>query len=277
MVWPNMGPEIFSVWCGCEYDFTETTTWTKPLIEEWGRDYDKAKLNMDCDMFRLVDRYTDLLLEYGKGKFIVGITDLHPGGDHIAALRDPANLAADLILEPDYVKRMLSDAKDYYYRAYSHFADKIIAADMPVTSWTPLFGDGYYYIPSNDFSCMISPEMFEEFFLDGIAEECRFYEHSIYHLDGPGALRHLDNLLAIKDLDALQWVPGAGRDDFAETIGIYKRAQAAKKGIQLWCHVNQLDTVFENLKPNGVWFCGLGGIATKEDADYALKRIAAWK
>lgn len=277
MVWPNMGPEIFSVWCGCDYDFTESTTWAKPLIKNWESDFGKAKLNMDSDMFRLVDRYTDLLIEYGKGNFIVGLTDLHPGGDHVAALRDPENLAADLILEPRYVKKMLEVAKNDYYRAYSYFADKIIAAGMPVTSWTPLFADGYYYIPSNDFSCMISEKMFEEFFLDGIADECRFYEHSIYHLDGPGALRHLDNLLAIKDLDALQWVPGAGRDNFPEVISIYQRAQKAKKGIQLWCHVNQLDTVFENLKPNGVWFAGLGGISNKEEADYALVRIAAWK
>lgn len=276
IVWPNMGPEIFSVWCGCDYEFTDTTTWTKPLIIDWAADLHKAKLDMTGEMFRITERYTDLLLELGKGKFIVGLTDLHPGGDHVAALRDPENLAGDLILDPGYVKKMLEIAKFDYYKAYAHFADKLVAAGMPITSWTPLIADGYFYIPSNDFSCMISCEMFEEFFLDGIVDECRFYEHSIYHLDGPGALRHLDNLLAIKELDALQWVPGAGRNDFTETIDIYKRAQAAGKGIQLACHVNQLDIVFENLKPNGVWFAGLSGISDKEDADYALARVAAW-
>ena len=45
---------------------------------------------------------------------------------------------------------------------------------VPTTSWLQLIADGKYYIPSCDFSCMISTEMFEEFFLEGIIEECRF-------------------------------------------------------------------------------------------------------
>ncbi len=48
--------------------------------------------------------------------------------------------------------------------------------------------------------------MFEEVFLPGIIEECSFYERTIYHLAGPGALKHLDSLLEIKELDAIQWV-----------------------------------------------------------------------
>lgn len=277
IIFPNLGPEVFSAFCGCEYGFTETTAWSKPLIKDWSRDFHKAKLDMQNEYFKALDLYTDLLIEYGKGKFIVALTDFHPGGDHLAALRDPEELAADLLLEPHYVKRMIEVAKGQYYTAYSHFADKIMAADMPLTSWIPLIWDDYYYIPSNDFSCMISNKMFREFFLDGIAEECRFYERSIYHLDGPGALRHLDDLLSIKELGGIQWVPGAGRDNFPETISIYKRTQAAKKGIYLGCDIRQLDTIFENLRPEGVYFAWIGGIANREDADYALGRISKWK
>jgi hypothetical protein len=37
----------------------------------------------------------------------------------------------------------------------------------------------------------------------------RHVERTIYHLDGPGALRHLDRLLAIPELDCAQWIQGA--------------------------------------------------------------------
>jgi hypothetical protein len=69
-------------------------------------------------------------------------------------------------------------------------------------------------------------------FLPGIVRECRFYERSIYHLDGPGALRHLESILSIPELNALQWVPGAGRENFSQWVQVYRQVQAAGKGIR---------------------------------------------
>ena len=45
-------------------------------------------------MKKLVEM-TDALLEVGRDKFLVGMTDWHPGGDALAAFRDPAQLAME--------------------------------------------------------------------------------------------------------------------------------------------------------------------------------------
>lgn len=42
-----------------------------------------------------------------------------------------------------------------------------------------MFREGRFYIPSNDFSCMISKEMFDSIFLEGMAAECNFCEQSM--------------------------------------------------------------------------------------------------
>ncbi len=42
---------------------------------------------------------------------------------------------------------------------------------------------------SCDFSCMVSGEHFDAFAAHGIGMEVEFLEASMYHLDGPGALR----------------------------------------------------------------------------------------
>lgn len=278
IAFPNMGPEIFSAWCGCEYEFGKTTTWSKPCIEDWEKDAEKVKLNMKHPLFKTVENMTKVLIERGKGKFIVGLTDFHPGGDHLAALRDPANLAIDLIENPEYVKEELKKAQKDYYIAYNHFYNMLREAGMPITSWVHLIHDGKFYIPSNDFSCMISTEMFEEFFLEGIIDECRFYEKSIYHLDGPGALRHLDVILDIKELDAVQWVPGAGNEGFHKWIHIYKKIQNAKKSLQIIdITVEELDLLFEYLRPDGVWISSIKGINDKEAAEHVIKRIREWR
>ena len=277
VAWPNLGPEIFSAWCGCPYSFGRTTAWSRPAINDWERDFEKTRLDMDHPLFRTMEEFTRKLISRGRGRFIVGLTDFHPGGDHIAALRGGQTLAMDLLENPDWVKRALARAEGEYYAAYGVFYRMVHEAGMPTTSWTTLINDGTYYIPSNDFSCMISREMFNEFFLPGIARECAFYGRSIYHLDGPGALRHLDALLEIPELDAVQWVCGEGNQGYHKWVDVYKRIQAAGKGIQMMCDIKELDMIFETLRPEGVWFSNISGIRDRETAEYAVGRITRWK
>lgn len=277
IIWPNMGPEIFSAWCGAGYEFGETTTWSIPSIHDWESDASRARFDDQHPLFLATVEMTDKLIERGKGRFIVGLTDLHPGGDHLAALRDPQNLATDLLDHPDEVKQLLSVASADYFRAYDMLYDKIAAADMPTTSWLGLLAKGRYYIPSNDFSCMIGPSMFEEFFLPGIVEECRFLDHSIYHLDGPGALRHLDTLLEIPELDAIQWVPGAGNEGLERWVSVYQRIQEAGKGIEVQgVTTGNIDLLFEELRPEGVFICSVGGVDDRESAEAVLKHLERW-
>lgn len=277
IAFPNLGPEIFSAWCGCGYEYGESTTWSTPAIEDWERDFDSTRLNMEHPLFKLMIEFTEKLIARGEGKFIVGLTDLHPGGDHVAALRDPQNLAIDMIDNPDWVRKALSRSMPEYYAAYGVFYNMLRSAGMPITSWTPIIHDGTFYIPSNDFSCMVSKRMFDDIFLPGIAQECKFYERSIYHLDGPGALRHLDSLLEIPELDAIQWICGAGNENYSRWIEVYQRIQQAGKGIQLMCDISELDEVFETLRPEGVWFSSISGIRDRETADKVVERISRWK
>ena len=277
IAWPNMGPEIFSAWCGCDYEFGEDTTWSKPCIEDWDRDAGRALLDQNHPLYLKTVAFTKLLLEYGVGHFIVGLTDLHPGGDHLAALRDPQNLAIDLLDNPEAVKLKLAQTNQDYFTAYLAFYELLRSYDMPITSWTPLIHRGKFYIPSNDFSCMISNEMFIEFFLPGIIEECRFYDRSIYHLDGTGALRHLDTLLEIKDLDAIQWVCGAGNEGYKRWVKVYQKIQNKGKSLQLTAiNLDDLPLVFETLRPEGVWFSSISGIDSQETAERVIRRIEQW-
>jgi hypothetical protein len=123
---------------------------------------------------------------------------------------------------------------------------------------------------------MVSKKMFDEVFLEGIAAECKFFDQSIYHLDGPGALRHLDSLLQIKELDAIQWVCGAGNEGFARWVPVYQKIQKAGKAMTLGVELSELPMVFETLKPEGVYFMWINGINDQETAQEVLKRIEKW-
>ncbi len=192
---------------------------------------------------------TDALLQVGKGKFYTGITDLHPGGDAIVAFRDPLRMNIDMIEAPEEIKSLLAYINQVYFQVYDHYYNKLTAAGQAISSWPGIVSTRKWYVPSNDFSCMISKEMFDEVFLPGIAEECRHMEASIYHLDGPNALRHLDSLLEITELNAIQWVYGEGHGRATDWLPVYQRCQAAGKGIQLYAGADELDTIMEHLHP----------------------------
>jgi len=45
-----------------------------------------------------------------------------------------------------------------------------------------------------------------------LAHEVGGLDASIYHLDGIDAIRHLEAICSLENLDMIQWVPGAGQD-----------------------------------------------------------------
>ncbi len=281
-----MGPEIFSVWCGCGIEFQETTTWTIPCIKDWEKDFAKAKFSPEHELFLKTREFTEKLIARGKGKFIVGLTDLNPGADHIAALRDTENLALDLIENTAYVKKKLAESYQEFFKAYDIFYELIKEAEMPISGWTPLISQNRFNVVQCDFSALISNDMFEEIFLPGLIAECEYFSRTIYHLDGPDALRHLDSILSISALDAVQFVPGAGNEGFARWVEVYQKIQQAGKSLQMnSISLDELSLVFESLEPAGVWFNNIGGgmknfdseITSEDIAEEVIARIANWQ
>jgi hypothetical protein len=275
IAWPNLGPEVFASFYGCPIHFGDYgTSWTDPILESWD-EADRLQLDWDSPILRKLEEMTDALLEAGKDTFLVGMTDWHPGGDALAAFRDPQRLAMDLVEHTEAVLALLQRIETDYFAVYDHFYARLRQSGQPITSWTPLLYMGKYYIPSNDFSIMISKRLFDEVFLPGIRRECQFLDRSIYHLDGPGALRHLDSLLAIPELDAVQFVPGAGNEVFSRWVEVYRKIQAAGKGIQVGCRFNELDAVMEALQPQGL-FLSVSGVPDRPSAEAMLGRLERW-
>ncbi len=271
----NLGPEIFSAYFGCELGYvTKTTSWSEPNLLDWN-DVDKINYTRENPYWLAIKKYTDTLLELGQNKFYVGYTDIHTGADALCAFRDPANFCMDLLDSPDQVKKLLRKVDDAFCDEFNYTLDYLESLKQPCTTWAGMVSTMRYHVPSNDFSCMISNEMFREFFLDGIIRECRTAEANIYHLDGPGALQHLDTLLEIPELNILQWVYGSGNGIASDWLDIHKKAQAAGKGVQIFIDKSELENIIGNLKPEGV-FLSVGGVTSVEEGQSIINRVSKW-
>ena len=122
-----------------------------------------------------------------------------------------------------------------------------------------------------DISCMLSAESFKELFLEPIVETMLEASHRMYHLDGPGALRHLPVLLDIRELHGIQWVPGAGNEPIAQWIPMLRQIQQAGKSLWISIDASELPMVQRELKPEGL--CITLGAGSEAEA----RRILEYK
>jgi len=254
---PNIGPEITATLYGCELEFGETTAWSSPVLHdpnEWNRIAD-AQPDFSNRYWQTCEALTQLAIDRCAGRYLVGLTDLHGTYDILAALREPMVLCTDLLDCPELVERAARNVAHGFAAAFARNWALVNAAGMGSICWTPCYHIGPAYVPSCDFWCMVSPAMARDLVVPTLVTEMAGLERSIFHLDGPQALPHLDLTLALPGLNALQWVYGTGRGPAARWLDVYRRARAAGKSLQVIA-TNATDalTVLQALGPAGLWF-----------------------
>ena len=269
-IYPNLGPDIFGAILGCELEFGEDTSWSTHIVDDWSN-FKGFKFDSDNKWWKQIKKLTEMAVDDAKGDYFVGITDLHPGADGLVALRGPQELCFDLLDYPDEVKRASFQILDVFKKVYDELYTITKKNIKGTSTWLGVWHPEKWYPVSSDFICMISQEMFGEFILDELKEEINFLDASIFHLDGPGALKHLDALLEIPELNGIQWVSGAGQPSAASWIPVLKKIQNAGKLINIYIEASDLDVLLEEIKPEGVMY--YVGANTEQDAKDLIKKV----
>jgi hypothetical protein len=271
---PNLGPDVYAAFYGAELEFGEVTSWSIPLVRKWD-DVEELKLDMDNEYFRKLEELTIFALEQSSGKYLVGYTDLHPGLDCMAAWRDPQQLCIDLIDNPDKVKELAAVAIADFEIIYDHFDNMLKAHNQLSVSWMGIPSFERMHIPSCDFSTLISPKFFRQFGLPILQREVQTMTHNIFHVDGKGIARHLEAILSVPQVHALQWVQGVGDDlPIMQWLPFLKEMQARGVPTIVDLNMKELDTFMVEMKPQGL-FLWIATDSEDEEIDI-LNRVAKW-
>jgi len=233
---PWLGPDQFAAWLGADLVLRprQNTSWSKPFVQDWS-EHPELRIDPANRWWRL---YLQLLrdsVRAGQGKWVTGYPDLHTGIDALSALRGPENLAMDLVKNPAAIHRAMRQFTELWKFVVDADSEIILPAGQGTSNWTMGWSrDRFLCIGQNDFSCMISPEMFETFCWQDNLECCAHVDHSLYHLDGPGAVRHVPLLLRLERLNCIQWIQGAGSPMPSQWLDLLQRIQAGGKSVQLY-------------------------------------------
>jgi hypothetical protein len=266
---------ILGAYLGAKINYVDTVdTWVgPPIIKDW-----KSRKSFGFDPQNGLWKKSKILLEEaskrGFGKYIVGIPDLNGPGEILAELRGHEKFCIDLIENSDYVPEAMKEI-NYAWLRYWQASHGIIHQYMGgYTNFLAVWSE----LPATDlqvdFSCLISPQDFKKFFIPYIEEQTEWIDKTIYHLDGPDAVRHLDSLLALPNLNGIQWVPGAGSPYMSDWIPLLQKIQTAGKLLYICCQKHEVKTIIKQLKPEGIIFdtsCG-----SVKEAEELLKNVKKW-
>ena len=250
---PNLGPDVYAAFYGAQLEFGDVTSWSVPIVRDWNQ-IDQLKLDMNNRYFKKLEELTNHAIERCETKFLVGYTDFHPGLDCVAAWRDPQQLCFDMIDYPDQVQHLADLSIADFESIYDHFDRMLKDSGQLSVSWMGIPTFGRMHIASCDFSTMISPEHFIEFGLPILKREVKTMTHTIFHVDGKGVARHLEAILSVPEVNAVQWVQGVGDDyPIIQWTNFIKALQAKSVPVIVDLSLADLDEFIETMDPHGLF------------------------
>ena len=252
---PNYGPDQWAGFLGASLTLApeKDTSWAAPLVHDWAQ-FPSLSIAPDNRWWMAIGELTSLAAERCQGRFILSTIDTHSNLDCLSALRGPERLCMDMVERPEAVSRAVERVDSLYRPVYDTIFDSGRMREFGSTSWLEMWSDGRTQAIQCDFCCMISPEHFRKFARPSLEYEMSCLDHAVYHMDGPGQLRHLDDLLAIPTLHTIQWVPGAGQPQAPAWIAMLQRIQEAGKSVQILVTSDELKAVYSQLAPEKTYY-----------------------
>lgn len=230
----DFGPGSLAVYLGSDIHFKPDTVWFDPCIEGEWEDFPEIKFNPENPWFK---KHLELAKECKRlvgDDFPIDMPDLMENLDTLASLRGSQELLSDMIEDDEMILERVNQVTKVYYEYYDRFHEVISDQDGG-NAYTvfQIWGPGRTVKLQCDISAMFSEQFFRDFVLDSLKEQSQKADHVLYHLDGPGAIRHMDALMEVEGIDALQWTSGdAGPDGtLPDWDVIYDKAIAAGKSI----------------------------------------------
>jgi hypothetical protein len=264
----NIGPGSLGLILGAAGRLDETTVWYYPCIGD-PDSYGPIRFAAEGNVW--LARHLALIeagVQRAAGRYLVGIPDLIEGLDTLAALRGDMQLLYDLKERPGWVKERLAEINAAYFQVFERMYARVrTAEDGNVFAAFRIWGPGKTAKLQCDFSANLSPRMFRTFVAPYLAEQCAWLDYSLYHLDGTNALQHLDLLLEIPELDAIEWTPQAGRPGGGSPAwyDLYRRIRAGGKGVQaVGVELDEVIPLLDAVGPAGM--CILVGGAPYDEA-----------
>ena len=247
----QLGPGSLAAILGGVFEGGEDTIWIHP-----DPNYkDDIVFNPNHPNYLLHKALLRACKEKAQGHYYVGMPDLMEGLDVLAAIKGTDKVLLDTVMQPEVLEHQLQQINDIYFQVFDELYDIIREGDEMAFCYFSSWAPGKMSKLQSDISTMISVDDFRRFVQPFIREQCQKIDYTLYHLDGVGAMRHLDAILEIDELNAIQWTPGVGEPQGGSPkwYDLYKKILAHGKSVMVcWVTLDELRPLLDNIGGEGV-------------------------
>ncbi len=247
----QLGPGSLAAILGGVFEGGEDTIWIHPdpnYTEDIRFDPSHPNYQLHKDLLKACKHKA-------QGHYYVGMPDLMEGMDVLAALKGTDKVLLDTVMQPEVLEHQMQQINDIYFQVFDELYDIIREGDEMAFCYFSSWAPGKMSKLQSDISTMISIDDYRRFVQPFIREQCQKIDYTLYHLDGVGAMHHLDALLEIKELNAIQWTPGVGEPQGGSPkwYDLYKKILAGGKSIMAcWVTLDELKPLLDNIGGEGV-------------------------
>ncbi|UCC63847.1 MAG: hypothetical protein JSV36_01965, partial [Anaerolineae bacterium] len=231
----DFGPVLLGGLLGGKLEFGADTTWTHAFInDDWSNAPDWT-IHDDNPWWARLKELLQLVAEDTAGRYLVCTPDLGGSGDVLLNLRGSAPLCLDTVGQPDRVQSAVEAIYPAWHRAFTELYRCTVEVGAGLVHWLGLWSNRPYVIPACDFNALIGPHTFENLFLPDIARQAATVDRAVFHLDGPDAARHIDALLSVPEIQAVQFTPGAGTPSALAWVDMFRKIQRGSRSVLVIC------------------------------------------
>lgn len=272
-VYLELAADQFSTFLGVDLEFPTPGEggWPIHIHQETPIADIHVQFSTEGRWWRLIANLAEAILERSEDSLLLAAPTMVANLDALVALRGAQNVLIDLVDAPDQVTRLLGEIHEAHAQALTALGRLLGFARWGSINRHGMYSKGVLNCLQCDFSCMISPAMFQELVLPALEADMNLYDAVEYHLDGPGALRHLEALCSLERLGVVQWVAGAADQD-RDWSDLYRRIDALGKGLILGGPRRSLDRWASELSTRRLFWNLSGG--DRAEVEAALEAYA---
>ena len=247
----QLGPGSLAAILGGVFEGGEDTIWIHPNPNYT----DDITFDTNHPNWLLHKELLKACKEKSQGHYYVGMPDLMEGMDVLAAIKGTDKVLLDTVMQPEVLEHQMQQINDIYFKVFDELYDIIREGDEMAFCYFSSWAPGKMSKLQSDISTMISVDDYRRFVQPFIRQQCQKIDYTLYHLDGVGAMHHLDALLEVKELNAIQWTPGVGEPQGGSPkwYDLYKKILAGGKSIMAcWVTLDELRPLLDNIGGDGV-------------------------
>lgn len=252
----DLGPGSLALYLGSEPEFAPDTIWYHPL-QNFDLETTQLEWNENQKWWQIQKNLLEMAVKRANGRYFVGCPDLAEGLDILASLMGTEKLLTTMVDHPTEIYRLQEQLLEIYKKVFEKIYRIICCQDQSMTYRAfCLWGQGKTAKLQCDTAAMIPPSMFRHFVVPFLEEQCRWLDYTMFHLDGTQSLCHLDTLLQIESLKAIEWTPQFGIPDGADPcwFEMYRHILRSGKSLQIVnIPVQKIPAILDAIGTDGVY------------------------